>query len=96
MNIDNILAEYFPIIHSNRDNAKFFSCFSAERSLKVLISTFLSSIVVMYVFELDGIVVERIWLHVIAVLALTCTYVLYLRTYVTYLCTYVTCTYVHY
>ena len=60
MSIDDILAEYFSI-HSNRDNATFFPCFSAERSLKVLISTFLSSIVVMYVFEFDEIVVERIW-----------------------------------
>ena len=60
MNIDDILAEYFSI-HSNRDIATFFPCFSTERSLKVLISTFLSSIVVMYVFEFDEIVVEKIW-----------------------------------
>ena len=57
MNINNILAEYFSI-DSNRANATFFPCFSAEASLKVRISAFLSSNVAMYVFEL---IVERIW-----------------------------------
>ena len=60
MNIDDIVAEYF-FIHSNRDNATFFFlCFTAEKSLKVLFSPCLSSIIVMYVFEFDEIVVERI------------------------------------
>ena len=40
---------------------RFFPCFSAEKSLKVLISSFLSSIVVKYVFEFDKMAVERIW-----------------------------------
>ena len=42
---------------------RFFPCFGAEKSLKVLISSFLSSklIVVMYVFKFDKMIVERIW-----------------------------------
>ena len=40
---------------------RFFPCYGAEKSLKVLISSFLSSIVVMYVFEFDKMIVERIW-----------------------------------
>ena len=42
----------------------FFLCFSGERSSKVLISTFLSTVVayvVTYVSKFDEIVAERIW-----------------------------------
>ena len=38
-----------------------FLCFGAEKSLKVLISSFLSSIVVVYIFKFDKMIVERIW-----------------------------------
>ena len=61
MNIGDILAEYFSI-YSNRDNTTFFSLFQSRKKFEnILISTFLSSIVVMYVFELDEIIFERIW-----------------------------------
>ena len=40
---------------------RFFPCFGAEKSLKVFISSFLSCIVVMYVFKFDKMIVERIW-----------------------------------
>ena len=59
MNIDEFLRNTFSFIQTEILQ-RFFPYFSSERSLKVLISTFLSSIVAMYVFEFDEIVVERI------------------------------------
>ena len=54
------LRNTFPFVQTEMMQ-RFFPCFSAEKSLKALISSFLSSIVVMYVLEFDKMVVERVW-----------------------------------
>ena len=53
------LRNTFPFVQTKMMQ-RFFPCFSAEKSMKTLISSFLSSTVVMYVFEFDKMVVKRI------------------------------------